>query len=293
MAEFLTDTQVLEQRITEALVTIRRDHALLLPTKPTGSMPGLKRSASLIKHADDAERSDDIDGLTRRIDSSHHVTHVINAWVRLVLTDAHVTETAPDGFSVPSMCTFLERWARWVSGHEAAEDMADELEGLVALIRQYVPELLRHEDYHPQPIRRLIGRCTEEIEHEDETISPCAGRVFAYPDGDGTEMDEHNADNPWATCERCGSRAVVSVWQQWMFPEVAEQTSDVMEKMRDRVLTVEEVLNLAHREFGKPTSKQALWHWVSRGQIAPINPNTKPHTFRLGDVIDLLAAKVG
>lgn len=289
----MTDTQILEQRITDALVTIRRDHGLLLPTRPAGSMPGLKRSASLIKHADDSERGDDIDMLTRRIDASHHVTVMVNGWVRLAAEDFDITETLPDGFDVVAMCTFLERWAQRCSWHAAAEDMVQELEDQVAIIRQYVPELVRIEDYRPQPTRRLIGRCTEEVEHEDETISACAGRVFAYPDGDGSGTDEHDVNDPWATCERCGSRAVTSVWQKWMFPEVAEQASDAVEKMRDRVLSVDEVLNLAHREFGKPAKRAALWHWVSRGQLEPIDRDAKPHTFRLGDVIDFLAAKVG
>lgn len=293
MTEPRTETQALEQRITDALVTIRRDHPLLLPTRPSGARLGNKGKAALIKHADSDERGDDIDALTRRIDASHHVTVMVNGWVRLAAEDFSITETLPDGFDVVAMCSFLERWAQRCSWHAAAEDMAGELEGLVASIREFVPDLVRLEDYRPQPTRRLIGRCTEEIEHEDGAIRPCAGRVFAYPDGDGTDTDDHDVDDPWAICERCGSKAVVSVWQKWMFPEVAEQSSDAVEKMRDRVLSVEEVLNLAHREFGKPAKRQALWHWVSRGQLEPIDRDRKPHTFRLGDVVDFLAAKVG
>ena len=294
MTEPRTETEALEQRITDALVTIRRDHPLLLPTRPSGARLGNKGKAALIKHADDDERSDDIDALTRRIDASHHVTVMVNGWVREIVEDFNVTATRPDGFDIPQMCDFLIRWAGRCAEHEAAGDMAEELEDQVGRIREHVPELIvRHEDYRPQPTRRLIGRCTEEIEHEDEAIHACAGRVFAYPDGDGTDTDDHDVDDPWAVCERCGSKAVVSVWQKWMFPEVAEQSSDAVEKMRDRVLSVEEVLNLAHREFGKPAKRQALWHWVSRGQLEPIDRNAKPHTFRLGDVVDFLAEKVG
>lgn len=286
-----TQTQHLEQRITQALVTIRRDHPLVLPTRPSGSaVGGVRGRAALIKHDDRSERSDDIDALTRRIDASHHVTVMVNGWVRLAAEDFDVTATLPNGFDVPDMCTFLLRWAQRCSWHPAAEDMAAELDDLVQVIREFVPDLIEDEaDYRPVLTRRLIGRCTEQIEGEDEVIGTCAGRVFAYPDGDGGA--DHDSDDPWATCERCGSRAVVSVWQRWMFPEVAKEAE--VAKMRDRVLTVAEVLTLAHKEFGKPATKQALWHWVSRGQLKPIDPSTKPHTFRLGDVVDLLAEKVG
>lgn len=292
----VSETQQLEDRITKALVTIRRDHPLVLPTRPSGSaLSGVRGRAALIKHADMDERGDDIDALTRRIDTSHHITIMLNGWVRLVAEDFDVTATLPNGADVEQMCDFLIRWAERMSEHEAALDMAEEVEGLVARIREHVPELiLRDEDYRPQPVRRLIGRCTEEVERSDETMCPCQGRVFAYPDGDGL-ADDHDVDDPWAICERCGSRAVVSVWQRWMFPEVAAEVDgvEVAAKMRDRVLTGDEVLNLAHREFGKPAKRAALWHWVSRGQLTPIDPNTKPHTFRLGDVVDFLAAKVG
>lgn len=284
-----TQTQHLEQRITEALVTIRTDHPLVLPLRPGAVRFGTIGRASLIKHSDLDERGDDIDVLTRRIDTSHHVTIMVNGWVRLVAEDFTITETLPDGADVVDMCTFLERWAQRCSWHAAAEDMADELEGLVQSIREFVPELTTLEDYKPALVRRLIGRCTEQIEDEGEVIGTCAGRVFAYPDGDGAE--DHDVDDPWAACERCGSRAVVSVWQRWMFPEVAKEVE--AQKMRDRVLSGDEVLNLAHKEFGKPAKRAALWHWVSRGQLAPIDRDKKPHTFRLGDVVDFLAAKAG
>lgn len=284
-----TETQHLEQRITDALVTIRRDHPLILPKHPAGSsLSGIRGRAALIQHADDSERGDDIDVLTRRIDASHHVTVMVNGWVRLAAEDFTITETLPDGFDVPSMCTFLERWAQRCSWHAAAEDMADELEGLVTTIREFVPQLHTEETYQPAPIRRLIGRCTEQVEGADETIRPCAGRVFAYPDGDG--LPDHDSDDPWATCERCGSRAVVSVWQRWMFPEVAQE---VEPKMRDRVLTAEEVMTLAHREFGRPMTHRALQHWITRGLLHAIDPAADAPTFRLGDVVDALARKVG
>lgn len=286
----MTETQALEDRLLKSLETIRLDWPHLLPTKPGGQRMGRRGKAALIKHPDNDPRGDDLDALTRRLDTAHHVTHVINSWVRLIASDAHVTQTLPNGFDVEDMCVFLERWSRWASGHEAAQDMAAELDAASAAIREFVPPAMEPSEYlRTKPAERMtIGRCTEEIEHEDGSLKACAGRVQAYPQGDGVP-DEHNPDDPWATCERCGSRAVVSVWLQWMFPEVAAETAG----LRDRVLTVDEVISLAKREFGRPVSRQAVWQWVSRGLLEPVDRSTKPHVFRLGDVVDVLAAKAG
>lgn len=347
----MTQTQHLEQRITEALVTIRREWPAMMPVGAPSKAPGGGAKSALITADDDADTGHDIDAMSRLVSARREVANELAVWCKTVIEDANVTappircdrverepatltwpkrgpvpieqtcrvcrcgRTTPlidghlhwlDGGDVPDMCTFLERWTKWLSGHAEAEDAADRIAGCASgceareLVKSHSCDGLVHkvERHTPPPIadraplaRRLIGRCTEQVERDDESIRPCAGRVFAYPEGDGIDVDGHDVDDPWATCERCGSRAVVSVWQRWMFPEVAQEMTD--SRLRDRVLSGDEVLNLAHKEFGKPAKRAALWHWVSRGQLAPIDRDKKPHTFRLGDVVDFLAAKAG
>lgn len=291
-AEYVTETRRLEERITRALVTIRDEAPMIVPRRPAPVTLSFVGRASLIKHADDDERDDDIDGLTRRVDALQEIHLLVNSWTRLVVEDANVTATIPDGFDLRQMCDFLIRWSRWVSGHEAAPDMADELESCVAGIRRFVPELKDRDAYlaSQPPLRYGIGRCPVEREVEDDGAlvqRVCGGKVYAYPDDDGEDerdFEERRVD-PWAICSTCGHRAVVSYWQRLMFPEVAEEMRRV-----DRVLTMDEVITFAHKEYGRRVSKQAVWQWVSRDKLKAVDPTTKPHTYRLRDVIDTLTA---
>lgn len=286
----MTETQALEDRITQALALIRCDWPLLMPTcPPGGSVAARKGPASLITRSDDDKRGDDLDANTRRVDASREVVQCLNSWTRMVVQENSLTATVPDGFDASDMARFLQRWARWLSEHDAGPDAVDELEDHVQVIRLFVPPVMSHADYREPIVRRLIGRCTEQREHEDGTIRACGGRVYAYPDGDG--VDEHDRDDPWATCQRCGSRAVVSVWQRWMFPEVEDEQAYT--KAAQRIVSEVEVMTLAHREFGKPMTRRALKHWVTRGLLEPIDPTAEPLTFRLGHVVDALSVKAG
>lgn len=285
-----TQTQALEDRITRALKTIRDDWPLLIPTGPAPVTLSIgSGKASRIKRDDHDDRGDDIDPTTRRVSASHEVVCNLNSWTRLVVDEQELNATLPNGADASSMATFLMRWAGFLAAHPASEDATSELEEQVQVIRLFVPPATTMEEYRPTPVRRLIGRCTEQREHEDQTIRACGGRVYAYPDGDG--VDEHDSGDPWATCQRCGSRAVVSVWQRWMFPEVEDEQAYT--RSVDRVLSEVEVMTLAHREFGKPMTRRALKHWVTRGLLEPIDPTAERLTFRLGHVVDALAAKTG
>ena len=63
------------------------------------------------------------------------------------------------------MCTFLERWAQRCSWHAAAEDMAQELEDQVAIIREYVPELIV-----PDNARAVIARPDRYEPRANDTV---------------------------------------------------------------------------------------------------------------------------
>lgn len=287
-----TETQALEQRITQALITIRREWDAMLPVGAPGRSPGGPGRAVGIAgdntppeydsqgrpywRSDHADTNLDIDPTTTLVALRRAVLDSLNGWTRVIMNDRPVTKALPDGLSVPSMCDFLARHAQWMSGHEAALDMASEVADLARECSRYGPPPIVEKAI---PRTYTIGSCPLDIGEGER--STCSGRVIAYP-----EFTDHDAD-PWAQCSRCGERAVASVWEKWMFPEAVEGAA------RDRPLTIGEVVTLAHREFGKPVTKRAIWHWVSRGQLEPIDRSAKPHTFRLGDVVDFLAAKVG
>lgn len=247
MIEHVTETQRIEDRIVTALTTIRREWDHMLPTTaPAQRIGGGSRSAQIT--ADDhADTDRDIDPATRLVSLRREVRDVLNGWSRVIMEDRPVTKALPDGLSVLSMATFLERHARWVSGHEAAQDMADELEALARRVHAVT-----------QPQRREwinLGTCPEEIEAPDDdgalTIQTCGGQVRAWPraeDRDGEVM---------ARCRRCGQEAVTSWWERRMFddPELRVMLTDA------------EVVTFVHRLYGKVITQGTVRQWVKRGVI--------------------------
>lgn len=260
MSEHLTETQHLEDRITQALVTIRREWDAMMPTGPSAVRYGVGRAAQ-ITAPDHADTGADIDAVTRLVSLRRSAVDTLNGWSRLVMEDRPVTKALPDGMSARSMCRFLERHAQWMSGHAAAEDMADEVEGLAKGVTRFT-----------QPQRREwinLGSCPLEVEdvgeigaegqHGGVRMVTCGGQVRAWPraeDRDGEVM---------ARCRRCGIEAVTSWWESRMFdnPEL---------KM---LLTAEEVVGFVHRAYGKVIKAATVRQWDKRGTIEPAGHDDK------------------
>ena len=242
-----TETQALEQRITDALTTIRREWEHMMPTGPAPIRYGVGRQARIT--ADDhAETTADIDGDTRLVSLRREVVDCLNGWSRVVMEDRPVTEVLPDGLSAVSMCTFLERHAQWMSGHGAAEDMAGEVERLARNVKAVT-----------QPQRREwinLGSCPLEVEAETDdglVMQTCAGQVRAWPretDEDGQVM---------ARCRRCGTEAVASWWERQMFDDAELKVT----------LTDAEVVTFVHRAYGKVITQATVRQWVKRKIIQP------------------------
>lgn len=271
-----TQTQHLEQRITEALVTIRREWPALRLGPPSSSPGGGAKSAQIT--ADDHKRGEwhvlgdnvvDVDAMTRCSALRRTVTDVLNGWSRVIVEDRimptlehmtaqeireYLTKVAPRGDHAPAMCVFLERHAQWMSGHEAAEDMADEVAGLAKGVTRFT-----------QPQRREwinLGSCPLEVEAEtDEGLAMvvCAGQVRAWPretDDDGQVM---------ARCRRCGIEAVTSWWESRMFDDAELKV----------MLTAEEVVTFVHRAYGKVIKSVTVRQWDKRGVIEPAGHDDK------------------
>lgn len=259
---------MIEQRITEALVTIRKEWPALRLGPPSSSPGGGAKSAQIT--ADDHKRGEwhvlgdsvvDVDAMTRCSALRRTVTDVLNSWSRVVMEDRPVEEALPDGRSAVSMCIFLERHAQWMSGHEAAEDMAEEVAGLAQGVTRFT-----------QPQRREwinLGSCPLEIEDVGEVGSEgqhggvrmvvCNGQVRAWPretDDDGQVM---------ARCRRCGIEAVTSWWESRMFDDAELKV----------MLTAEEVVTFVHRAYGRVIKAVTVRQWDKRGVIEPAGHDDK------------------
>ena len=255
--ERLTESQHIEQRITQALVTIRREWDALRLGPPSSRPGGGSKSAQIT--ADDHNRGGwhvlgdsviDVDAMTRLSALRRTVTEVLNSWSRVVMEDRPVESALPDGRSAVSMCVFLERHAQWMSGHEAAEDMADEVEGLATGVIRFT-----------QPQRREwinLGSCPLEIEAETDdglAMVTCGGQVRAWPraeDRDGEVM---------ARCRRCGIEAVPSWWEARMFDDPELRVLLTAEEVVGFVQTrLQELHDLTHSPIASRRSFRSSAH---------------------------------
>lgn len=249
----VSETQQLEDRITKALVTIRTEWPAMMPTGPAPIRFGVGKQARIT--ADDhAHTNADIDGTTRLVSLRRQVVDTLNGWSRVVMEDRPVTKALPDGKDALSMARFLETHAQWVSGHEAAEDMAGEVEALAREVKAVT-----------QPQRREwinLGSCPLEVEAETDdglAMVTCGGQVRAWPraeDRDGEVM---------ARCRRCGIEAVAAWWESRMFDDPELRV----------LLTAEEVVGFVHRAYGRVIKAATVRQWDKRGIIEPAGHDDK------------------
>lgn len=248
MTEPRTETQQLEDRITQALVTIRREWPHMMPVGAPGRAPGGPGQAARITADDHSKATTDIDPATRLVSLRREVVDCLNGWSRVVMEDRPVTKALPDGRSAVSMGTFLERHAQWMSGHRAAEDMADEVATLARKVKAFT-----------QPQRREwinLGSCPLEIEDDTDdglAMVTCGGQVRAWP----RHTDE--GGQVMARCRRCGTEAVASWWERRMFDDAELKVT----------LTDAEVVTFVHRAYGRVITQATVRQWVKRKILSP------------------------
>lgn len=344
MTEHLTESQHLEQRITQALVTIRREWPAMMPKGPAGSRPGGGAKSTLITADDDDDTGHDIDRHTRLVSLRRHIAGELARWCKTVIEDANVTtppikcdglgpervtlrwpERGPlakdqltivdrcgrntplidghlhwlDGTNVPDMCTFLERWARWLSGHRDAEDAADRIAGctpdceardlvashscagLVHAVRKHTPPPIVERARKPRP--RHIGTCPLlwEAETDDGRLEmrECGGDVRAFPTPFTDPTREEQIKQPLPTCDRCGTAADVAWWYREMYGNHG----------LSHLVTVDELITVIAVRLDYVATRDQVRQWKHRGKIAGVDKDSKGRTlYRHDDVIDAI-----
>ncbi|MFD5899734.1 MULTISPECIES: hypothetical protein [unclassified Streptomyces] len=101
------------------------------------------------------------------LDTRHHIRAILQSWSGLVV-DKLVT--APPPRTVPDLARFLSRHLQWLAAQPSAPDFADEIDALVAELRQTL-------DPEPGDLRALIRQCV---------VGGCAGTISALPRGGGS-----------------------------------------------------------------------------------------------------------
>lgn len=211
----MTDLAATERALLTALSTIR-DHWHALVVQGSGGMGG---TAS----------SDVVTGLDRRISLRHEVTLSLNGWARLIVEDRDLTHGLPLGTDALGLCELIERHARWFSGHEAAEDAAEELTTWANEVRATAAPNRRDWVY--------MGDCPFVIGDWF-----CAGQVRGYADQDRLPA-----------CTDCGQEAVAQWWEE-VFG-------------LDEPITRDELGQVIRETTGRTVSRFTVARWVKQGRI--------------------------
>lgn len=268
MTEVRTEAQAIEERLLEALTTIRACWGAMLPkAAPVQRIGGGSRSTR-ITLADDDSRGGDIDPTTRLVSLRREAMDLLNSWSRVVMEDRPVERALPDGRDVLAMVAFLETHARWMSGHEAGRDCADEVTVLARTIRAVV--------LPPRRDTMLLGACPLEVlDEETGVMARCTGKVRYRED------HRDAAGEAMPTCSGCGVEAVVAWWEERMFDDVELRVS----------LTDEEVVAFIHRAFGQVIQQATVRQWVRRGWLVPSGERDGRRTFDRAAVVFALDRK--
>lgn len=219
----MISTHDIETQLLDALRTIRT-HWDLMRLGPSGSA------------GQGAKSSDVITGLDRRVSLAYEVTLCLNGWARVVVEDRHLQHQIPLGTDTLGLVELLERHARWMSGHEAALDAADELSAFASKVRlTAIP---------PVKDWLSIGECPLEVSAPDgaDFTVFCSGDVRAYLGCD-------------PKCQDCGVEAVWSWWEKRMRPDAQD------------LVSADDLVSLLYRAFGKPVKPTTIRQWVARGQL--------------------------
>lgn len=249
--------------ITTHLDTIRRAWPHMLPgirTASTSTTPPKGHGhTSNPRGLDNGDHNDDTDRLNQIISARADIHTVLYGWAKVVLEDINPDTPPPAGDNPIGLCTYLADNALHLVGHEAAQDILDEL-----------GECARTAHHIVTPKRRTtitIGDCP---------IGGCQGTVRAHP----TWRDDTTGD-AWATCDTCETRAVAAWWRDKMGLTHREQ------------LTAAELVTLARTEYGIGLTHRAVQGLVRRRTLVPIDEQERPQRFRLADCVWYLTRRAG
>lgn len=271
-----TPTQRLEDDIVKACRTIRDQWPRMIRHGETQA-PGRINPSGVTLDDHDPRESD-----TRRIDRamSHRrfTMDVLNQWSRLIMDDRNITnpKSLPLGTDVPGMCSFIDRNAQWLSGHEAADDARRELKALAKAGEPFDLPPISDKPLPPKP--HFIGRCPQEWEFDpEEGMKVCGGKVYAEQEtiSDLTISEQRAAKQP--TCRRCGTEADVDWWYRLMFPDAGTS----------HLVTVDELIGVIAVRLDWVVTHGQVRIWKHRGKIESAGKDAKGRTlYRHDDVIE-------
>lgn len=215
-------TAEIEADLTHALANLRTNWpALLEQAATTGGTPS----------------ADEVTSLDRRISLVYEVHLCLNGWARVIVEDRPVTKVMPDGRDTIGLIEFIDRHARWFSGHEAARDALDEITDWAGKVQAVVAPKVREWVY--------LGDCPFVVGDEAAEWF-CAGRVRV-----------RIGDAETASCSDCEQEGVVDWWEVVLG----------IETLPAEPVTAAVIAELLHDRLHMKVSHRTVLNWAKAGRI--------------------------
>lgn len=190
--------------------------------------------------------TDDVTALDKRLSLAGEVTASLNGWARLIVEERDLSHGLPLGHDALGLIEFLERWARWFSGHEGAPAAVDELTGWASKVSLVVEPPVKEWVY--------LGDCPFVLDFGgdlDLTIAStdppfgCTGRVRSPIGGDEST----------ATCTDCGEYGPVEWWEEVL-------------GIGQAPVSAERMAQILHERMGVRVTGRTVRNWLRAGTIS-------------------------
>lgn len=190
-------------------------------------------------------------------DSANRVRAMLLPWVRFV--HAGTGAGYNDAISTPALARGLSLYAGWILQQPEAGKLLDELKAMVEDVRGVID--LRIE-------RVFVGTCKSIFDGDGNRQSTCPEQLYAPASREET------------TCPRCKATH-----------HVKDRQKKALAAAQNRVLPPQMIARALTRK-GEVLDVERIYNWSKRGLLKPasVDPRTKRKMYRLGDVMDVMAA---
>lgn len=227
-----SSTAQIEDRIVHSLKVLRAVWPAMYhpPRQPIGRIA----RRALFTHKDDSPRTDDLPTIDTIVALRMDTLGLLDDWASMLVEQRSLSHRLPITTDAIGMMNLLERHARWLSGHDAAQELASELSD-AAHRCQAVAFPYRRDDMR-------IGFCTNHIGVEGvSTLCGSEIRVVAAHPGE-------------IRCPRCGLEDTLDGWIKRLVGQA-------------ELVTAEQLVPILHQRMGVVVHPTTIRTWVHRGEL--------------------------
>lgn len=220
-----------------------------------------KRGGSNAKSsADNSDSNEDVTLIDAVISDRGYIESRVSSWARWMRAEYGFKLHDPcveSMHGIPKSCAFIMANVDLIDDSDMLDLMARELKRCAKMVDRVLSPWL------DGPL--LLGACP---------MKGCDGVVTLKKQ---KRMDRDGI----AACGRCGVKASTKEWEHLMKVETPN------------AVDAQQVIDLAHKQFGIRLTKRAIEGYVARGTLTPVDAEERPQKFYLTEVVAVLTKRQG